>query len=236
MGFLSWVRDRFDDAKEWISDKWNDAKEAVKDFFGLGRSASYDGSVSQTVNVERVLNNFKAELEEKIKEQEEHCIASALELFNELIEELKDDFYDSVVEAERKKVQVIEGLRGIMMDHARKRISENDPQFEAVLKMYPGNAKTEQLGKRTQEIASEAESLFYDKLKKEIELLNDELAQSLEESLEEQGSKIAFEKEQLEELNRSALNGTLDLQAFEVSTEPIAETAGYLLLLLSESK
>ena len=226
-----WVCDRVDDAKDWVSEK----VEAVKDFFGLGRSASYDGSISQTVNIEKVLNTFKGELNAKIEEQEKACISLAVKLFDELIEELKDDFYDSVTEAERKKDQAINGLLGIMSSHAQKLISENDPQFQAVLKMQPGSAKEEQLKKRTEEILSGAEAVFYEQLEKEIQLLNDDLTKSLEESLAEQSSQISAEKKQLEELEQSASTGTLDLKAHEMKTEPTIEPADYLLLLLSEN-
>ena len=46
----------------------------------------------------------------KIEEQEKACISLAVKLFDELIEELKDDFYDSVTEAERKKDQAINNV------------------------------------------------------------------------------------------------------------------------------
>lgn len=234
MGLFSWIQDKFEDVKDAVVSGIETAVDAVKDFFGLGRSASYTGTVLQVVNVEKVLNAFKNDLNEKIKVQEETCIRSAFMLFNELIEELKDDFYDSIIEAKQKRDQSIQSLRGLMTNYAEKRISENDPQFETILKMQPGSAKEEQLKKRTVEIVTGAETAFYEQLKKEIESLNDDLAKSLEENLAEQGNQITAEKEQLEELEQSASNGTLDLKALEMSVEPTIETADYLLLLLSK--
>lgn len=231
MGLFSWICDRIDDVKDFVRDK----VDAVKDFFNLGRSSSYTGSVSQTVDIEKVLNNFKDVLNKKIEEKENNCINEALKIFNELIENLKHDFYDSVAEAERKRDQTIESLKGIMKTYAQKRISENDPQFQAVLKMQPGSTKEEQLNKRTEEIITGAETAFYGQLEKEIQLLNDDLAKSLEESLEEQGSRISAEKEQLSKLEQSAADGTLDLESLEMSVEPAIETADYLLFFLSEN-
>ena len=55
MGFF---RDLWDSAKDWVKDRVED----VKEFFGLGHRKSYSGSVQETVDIDKVLNDFRASI------------------------------------------------------------------------------------------------------------------------------------------------------------------------------
>ena len=102
MGLVSsvfdWVSDRFDDAKNWIEDRVDD----IKDFFGLGSRGSYSGSVEETVDIDRVLNDFRTSISPDAKELEKKFLDSVLSKFDEFIEsEVRD--YPELVSALKKK-------------------------------------------------------------------------------------------------------------------------------------
>ena len=55
MGFGDWLADKFYRAKDWVEDRIDD----VKEFLGLSSRGAYTGSIPETVDVDKVLNNFK---------------------------------------------------------------------------------------------------------------------------------------------------------------------------------
>lgn len=226
MGLFSaigdWVRDRVDDAKNWIEDRVDDAKnliedgvEAVKAFFNLGSRGSYSGSVQETVDIDKVLNDFRTSISPEAKELEDNCVASVLAKFDGFFESEGCDYPELVSALKKQKRSVASHLNGVIINHINKRASTNDEQFKKILEMQPGTAKTQALKEQSQKFLLEAEVLFKDKLQKEMAELNAELSVRFNEELKSQEDKLQKKEAAYQQLLDDAERGQIDLNGLE---------------------
>ena len=216
---FDWVSDRFDDAKNWIEDRVDD----IKDFFGLGSRESYSGSVEETVDIDKVLNDFRTSISPDAKELEKKFLDSVLSKFDEFIESEGRDYPELVSALKKKKKSVASHLNGIIVNHINKRASTNDEEFRKILEMQPGTPKTQALKTQSQKFLAEAESLFKEKLQSEMAELNTELSDRFREALKSQEEQLESKARDYKRLLEDAERGQLDLNALEEDCVLIAD-------------
>lgn len=227
------------DAFDWVRGKVEDAVDAVKDFFGLGSSGSYSGSVQETVNIDKVLNDFRDSISPDAKKLEEDSISSVLGKFDDFIESEGRDYPELVSAIEKKKEIVVSHLNGIIIDHINKRVSINDDEFKAILEMQPGAPKTRALKKQSQKFLSEAEELFKAKFQKQIDELNAELSERFNEALKSQEEQLQKKEAAYQHLQDDAELGQLDLNDLEEDCVLIADACScmdYLFVQMENEK
>lgn len=220
MGFFSWLRE-----------KWED----FKDFLGLGSSGSYSGTVQETVDIDKVLNDFRADISPEAEELEEKCIADVLSKFDDFVESEGRDYPELASALKKKKRGVTARLKGIIMDHINKRASTNDDEFREILEMRPGAQKTQALKKQSQKFLLEAEDLFKEKLQEEMHELNDELNERFSEALQNQEAQLHKKEADYQQLLESAERGQLDLNALEEDYILIADACSCMDYLFEQA-
>ena len=199
----------------WIREKVERAVEAVKDFFGLGSRGSYSGSVQETVDIDKVLNDFRDSISPKAEQREKEYMNIVLKKFDDFIESRRYDYPELVSALAKKRNDVKSKLSGIIIDHINKRASVNDDEFRAILEMQPGDSKKEKLEKQSQKFLLEAETLFEKNLQSEMDKLNKELSERFSEALEEQDKQLKKREADYQTLLGKAERGQLDLKDLE---------------------
>ena len=216
MGFF---RDLWDSAKDWVKDRVED----VKEFFGLGHRKSYSGSVQETVDIDKVLNDFRASISPEAKELENEFLDSVLSKFDGFIESEGSDYPELVNALKKKKRSVASHLNGVIVNHINKRASTNDEEFRKILEMQPGNPKTQAVKKQSQKFLVEAETLFKEKLQSEMDELNAELSERFSEALKSQEEQLQKKETAYQRLLEDAERGQLDLNALEEDCVLVAD-------------
>lgn len=233
--FCDWVREKVDDAKIWVEDKVENAIDTVRGFFdGLGNSGSYSGSVQETIDIDKVLNDFRDDISPEAKKLEEDYMARVTEKFDDFIKSQKCDYPELANALEQKKEEVRSKLSGIIINHINKRASVNDDEFRAILKMQPGGPKTEALKKQSQKFLSEAEERFKDRMQSEMGKLNDELSKRFREALGGQAERLKKKEEDYQEYLRDAERGQLDLKDIEDKRILAADACACMDLLFAQ--
>lgn len=227
MGFL---KDLWDSAKDWVKDRVED----VKDFLGLGHSKSYTGSVQETVDIDKVLNDFRANISPEAKELEKKFLDSVLSKFDGFIESEGRDHPELVSALTKKKRSVESHLNGIIVNHINKRASTNDEEFRKILEMQPGSSKTQALEKQSQKFLVEAETLFKNTLQSEMNELNEELSVRFRKTLDEQEKLFKDKEADYQRLLDDAENGQLNLNDLEEDLILIADACSCMDCLFSE--
>ena len=208
---MSFFSDLWESAKEWVHDRVED----IKEFFGLGSRESYSGSVQETVDIDKVLNDFRTSISPEAKELEERIIDSVLAKFDSFIESEGHDYPELVSALKKKKRSVASHLTGVIINHINKRASTNDEEFKAILEMQPGNAKTQALKNQSQKFLLEAEKLFKEKLQQEMTELSEELSERFNEALKNQEEKLKNQEVAYQHLRDDAERGQIDLNGLE---------------------
>jgi len=223
MGFLGdlWeiASDLWESTKEWVHDKVED----IKEFFDLGSRESYSGSVQETVDIDKVLNDFRTSISPEAKELEGRIIDSVLAKFDSFIESEGHDYPELVSALKKKKRSVASHLNGIIVNHINKRASTNDEEFRKILEMQPGAPKTQALKTQSKKFLAEAESLFKEKLQSEMADLNTELSDRFREALKSQEEQLESKARDYKRLLEDAERGQLDLNALEEDCVLIAD-------------
>ena len=208
MGFF---RDLWDSAKDWVRDRVDD----IKDFFGLGNRASYSGSVQETVDIDKVLNDFRTSISPEAEELEKKFLAEVLSKFDEFIKSEGHDYPELISALKKKKRSIVSHLSGVIINHINKRASTNDEEFKKILEMQPGSAKTQALKEQSQKFLLEAEALFKEKLQSEMSDLNTELSERFNDALKSQQEQLQNKETAYQRLLEDAERGQLDLNALE---------------------
>ena len=216
MGFGDWLADKFYRVKDWVEDRVDD----IKDFLGLSRRSSYTGSVSETVDVDKVLNKFKDLLSKMATELETQSISDVAGKFEQFVQENAMKFPELAGEVNRRKNEVPEKMQGTMMEHINKRLSANDPDFRKMLEMQPGDEKEKCQQKYTEQFLQEAKKEFQKKLQLEMDRLYDDVSKNIRKYLDEKTMKLEEQEKSYAQLQRKVENGQLNLKELEDACIP----------------
>ena len=192
MGLGDWLADKFYRAKDWIEDRVDD----IKDFFGLSRRSSYTGSVSETVDVDKVLNKFKDLLSKMATEWEMQSISDVADRFEQFVQENAAKFPELAGEVNRRKSEVPEKMQGTMMEQE----------------------KCQQ--KYTEQFLQEAKKEFQKKLQLEMDRLYDDVSKNIRKYLDEKTMKLEEQEKSYAQLQHKVENGQLNLKELEDACIP----------------
>lgn len=204
--------------------------EATADAIGRVRDrlsmSSYDRhSVESRVNVEKALADFREMINERAQEVEKSSIEAAMKHFDSFADSLEDSFPELVTLVRTRQSEAEKYLSNTIIDYVHEHVSENDPEFRAVLEMQPGSEKGEALEARMNQTLEEAESVFGRRLKEQMRLLNEELNVRLEEKLKSVEDTLGNLAEKYESLEKMTTDKTLDIQSVEQDCAPVIEAA-----------
>lgn len=228
--FFDWVREKADDAKIWVEDKI----EGFKEFFNLGNSGSYSGSLQETINIDKVLNDFRDSISPEAKKLEEEYMASVMGEFDDFIKSQRCDYPDLANALEQKKEDVRASLNGIIISHINKCVSVNNDEFKAILKMQPGRSKTEALKSQSQKFLSEAEEKFKEKLQSEMSHLNEELSKRFREALKSQEKRLANKEKDYRKFLENFERGQLNIKDIEDERKLAADACACMKFLFEQ--
>ena len=222
--------DFFSDVGRWVKDKVERAVDWVKD--KLSRSSYDKNDVEDQVNVDAVLAEFRKEIKGDVAEVEKKCMESISKLFTDLKEKTKDSFPDlvEIVEDEQEKAE--KELKGTILRYVKEHISKNDPKFLKVLEMRPGSAKNTALENFMTQVLVDAERIFNSKLKKYAENLLEEFTNRLTGRINHQEQQMNQRLAELEQMQREAEDGQIDVDALIDKLAPTMEAAQCILDLL----
>lgn len=211
------------DAAEWAAEK-------------LASKNYNSGSVESRKGVEQALATFRAEIREQANNAEETSIYSAMSRFDEFAEMLEGSFPELVALVRKRQSEAEDILTNTIINYVQEHISENDSEFEKILKMPPGEGKKREMSVRMQSIIDDAQEHFGSQLKQQIRLLNDELNVRINQ-------KIRAQEEQLEEterryrlLSEQQASEALDIQKLEEECVPIKEAAICIQVILGQEE
>lgn len=200
-------------------------------------SMTYKGGIIESrIAVEEALKNFRSEIKEQAMEAEETSICSAMSCFDEFANTLEDFFPELIALVQFRKTETKKMLTNTIINYVQEYISENNPQFQALLEMEPGEKKERAMRERIQSILDDAQDYFGDQLKEEIELLNDELNVRLDQKITAQENNLQYIEEKYKVLVEQESDKSLDIQKLEEGCVPVIEAASCIRLILKKEK
>ena len=223
MGFLRRIWD-------WVEEK----VEEIKDFWGLGRRRSYSGSVQETVDIDKVLNNFRTSISTEAMELQNKALDSVLSKFDRFIDREGSDYPELVNALKKQKHSVASSLNGVIVNHIHKRASTNDKEFRKILEMQPGDAKTQALKKQSQKFLQEAEAEFKAKLQSEMAMLNAELSDRFSDALRSQEEQLRRKETAYQRLLEDAERGQLDLNCLKEDCVLVADAVSCMDIIFAQ--
>lgn len=215
--------DRFIDvtmeAAEWVVDKLS--------------GSNYDSnSIESRKGVEQALASFRSEISEQAKEAEEKSIYSAMSRFDEFADTLEEPFPELVDLVRMRQAETEKMLTHTIINYVQEHISENDSHFQKLLEMEAGEEKKRKMSKRMQSIIDDAQDYFGRQLKRQIQLLNDELNVRLKQKIDAQEALLRDTEEKYRLLAKQQSLEALDIQRIEDECVPVAEAASCIQLIL----
>lgn len=243
MGFFSRLANKVSrivsSAAERISEAASTLKSAASQAVDWAKeklsNINYDsGSTKSRVDVEKVLADFKSDLKMEAQKAEKKSVSEAMNHFDTFAEDLEDYFPEFAELVRSRKVKAQSELVGIIIDYVQVHVSENDPDFQKVLEMQPGQEKEKELNQYMTDIVSEAESVFRRKLKKEIKKLNKDINTRLEEKINSEEQLLENIAKKYENLEKKTQDETLDIEKLEEELLPSMEAASCIQQLLKQ--
>lgn len=234
MGLFDIIGEIVSAARDWVADRVSD----VVDFFSgiFGDDEYDDNSVNDVVKVEEALAEFRENLDNKASEVEERYINEGMAHFNQFAMEVNVRFPDLTDVVRNAQESAKKRLEHSIVDYAHENISENDPDFEAILKMQPSVEKRTALNKRMNSVIRKAENRFRRRLRKELEELSKNLKDRIEDRMETQEQQLQAEVQEYEAIEQQAKNGSLDLKKIEAECIPIIEASYCIEYILAHSE
>lgn len=243
MGFFSRLANKVLSVASSTAEKISDAARALKSTASQAvgwakkklSGMIYDsGSTQSRVDVEKVLADFKVDLNIEAKKAEKKSILEAMNHFDTFAEDLQGYFPEFAELVRIRKMETQKNLEGIIIDYVQVHVSENDPDFQSVLELQPGARKQQELERYMTEIVSEAESKFRRQLKKKIKELNRELDERLDEKLNMEEEMLSSISRKYEDLEKQTKDESLDLEKLEEEFIPSMEAASCIQQLLEQ--
>lgn len=223
MGFFSRIGNKISSFVNWVSDK-------------LGGRSYSGGSVHETIDVEKVLSEFKADLKEKAEELEKENLTKVTESFDEFTDRIKNDYPDLIPAIRGKRRALYGSVNGCIVTYTEKHISENDPEFQRILKMSPGEEKKQKLQEKMEAILQQAEAAFNQKLGTGMAELQDELGGRLSSELSAKEKQLEKELQDITDLTEQVDSGTVNLEKYDNEHLVLAETADCLEAILEQGE
>lgn len=186
---LDWGKIR-DKAKKIIEVIFSKDEEKIK------QSKSYNtekNSASDIMVLNTALNecrtSFKEsfdELESELKKECQKTIDGIIEMINSINSSVK---VCNVSSMKRQLDYIVEDIEGTAMSHMKKRISLDDSECLAVLKLPAGDLKGTRIKELKKKIYSEAVGIVSNKIRKSILNILDNISDTVEEKADEIGLK-----------------------------------------------
>ena len=198
----------------------------------LTRTTYDDTNISNHVDVDAVLAEFRERIKEQANEAEKDCMNSIAVLFFDLTGTAETKFPDltEIIRSEQQKAEM--KLQGTVMKYVKAHLSKNDPEFLNVLKMKPGNAKKEALDATMNKILHDAENTFYSKLKKYVEHIMKEFSDRLNIRLSSQETQLNMQIKELEKWQQEAKNGQMDISKLKDRSASLMEASQCIIQML----
>lgn len=234
MGFFSWLSDKVWEAKITVEIAVENAIDKLKDVLGMDH---YDSdSVPSRVNVEKVLQNFRERIMNEAGNVEKVSIEKAMKQFDHLIDSLESRFPDLVYLAKKQQEQARKELTGVIMSYVQIYMSENNPAFEAVLKMQPGFQKSNALKQKSAEIIENAEKEFTGKLKTTLCSLIYELERRLDVKICYQENELEKKMLAYKKISEKVQAGDINLEYLEQKATPSIEASRCIMYLFEHQE
>lgn len=226
MGLFSFIGEVFSYAK----DKVVDAVDRLKD--RLSRKKYNEESVEDHIDVDAILADLRASIQDDVGKAEKKCMKEISVLFSDLTEKTKERFPDlvGIIKHEQEKAEY--ELDGTIMKYVKEHLSKNDAKFLKVLKMQPGKAKENALDRSTDQVLDDAVRTFNSKLKKYAERVLEEFTKRLDTRISNQEEQMNQRIQELEQMQADAESGKIDIDALKDSYAPMMESAVCIINIL----
>lgn len=180
-----------------LSTIWDKAKKIVKIIFGkdeeeIKQQKSYNtekSSASDIMILNKALNecrmSFKEsfdELESALKKECQRNIDGILEMIDDINLSVK---VCNTLSMKRQLSYIIDDIDGTAMNHMKKRISLDDAECLAILKLPAGDLKGTRMRKLKKKIYSEAIGIVSEKIRKSILNILENISDTVEEKVGE---------------------------------------------------
>jgi len=197
-----------------------------------GNTDSYDmnnAELNETIHINKILDEYKRRIEDKIDLLEESCINESQEYFNYLIDEMDkmEEKYNIKINTRRFKryIKDIEKeIRGSSKRHISRRVSLADNECREILAMSKGERKKSRMKEFAKEVIKETLFELSDSIKviteEQQDYLDDIFNDKIDEIIKNNKKKLS-EVEEIEELidsnrkdyemKKSEINLTIDI-------------------------
>ena len=202
----------------------------------LGGTSYNSSSVESRKGVEQALAKFRSEIQEQANEAEETSIYSAMSRFDEFAEILEESFPELVDLVCKRQSEAENILTNTIINYVQEHISENDPEFQKILEMAPGEEKKRKMSKRMQSIIDDAQDYFGTQLKEQIRLLNDELNVRINQKIRTQEKQLKETEKRYRLLAEQQASEALDIQKLEEECVPVKESATCIQFILGQEE
>lgn len=201
---------------KWI---WNKVKEIFIDpartseKVGQSKQLKADAEISDVSELNRILTDYLAGVESKADELEQKLLAELSYFLEEFIDFLKEN-QESLFAGEQKVSRVEEGfarlksqLSGSLKKEIARRMSLDNEECRAVLKMVPGEQKKERMNAFTEKVLKEGLEHSVAKMKDAMERYSESIEMWVEDAMERVDMSLRRMVEQYELLQSEAETG-----------------------------
>lgn len=220
MGFFNWISDAIFDAVSFadtfITGIKNRLEDIVNTFTSSIGSSNYDSKdKTSMINMEQNLSSFREQINPQIESLEREHIAIAKSKFSQINGFLNDTFPDLKAFTLYEQNNAEQYLNGIIKANIQRFFDQNDPEFQKILSMPPGEEKINKLKSQTDMILSNAADEFNDELKIALSSLISSITERINDRIETQKQKWDQTKQTYQHLQYQLEKGALDIELIE---------------------
>lgn len=177
----------------------------------IGSSQSYEkeqGSFSETNRMNEILVSFSTDYHKRATKLEDRCINMVTKFYDSLIDKI-ESMPDSarnksnLKALKRGREKIRQNITGEITNHISKRVSLDDRECLAILKMDAGSDKTKAMTIFCKKVLSEALDNLAKKVRKTINEQIGDVEDYLQDVVEENQNKFLSLKIQLEEISKN---------------------------------
>ncbi len=230
MGIFDALNDLWINTSTWFE---INILDPIKDFFST--SDSYTGSsIEEAVNVDKELSHFKDQLKHEANSAEQKQIQKVIDQFDSLINDIQKNYPSEITAIKAQQNALKQQLQGTIVDYVSQKASLSNQELISVLELQPGAQKRKEVDRILNEMISNANKSFNQKLKNGITDLNVTVEKRLMDALNNKKTLAEKETAKNDDLIQQMNAGTLDMDELEGSYTVMREAVDCLTYILSK--
>ena len=216
MGFLGWVKGKYEKAKEVVREKVEQVLDWIERKLGDSKPLEDSSSADQVNEINEILLEYGERYRGVARDIENDCLALVQERFEATMDlltgraELRRDFKQEIKSLRRRHKELCAAIPDAITDVVAKRISIDDSECRSILALSASDSKHYKLYNFCESVVKEANDNLARRVHAALVEQAEEIGDALDEYMEAKEQNLSSMQQAFAQMEREALEQTTE--------------------------